>query len=70
MLSGDVNLQRIFFMLRTFFSITAAAAAVTKILPICVGDLIFIIFRRGLQRCNTFSSLLLFNQLKEVKEEI
>jgi hypothetical protein len=61
MSTGDVNLRRIFFMFGIFFSITAAAAAVARILPVCVGGLIFIIFGRGFRRCNTLSSLLLFD---------
>jgi hypothetical protein len=61
MSTGDVNLRRIFFVFGIFFSIAAVAAAVARILPICVGGLIFIIFGRGFQRCNTFSSPLLFD---------
>jgi hypothetical protein len=48
-------------MFGTFFSIAVAAAAVARILPICAGGLIFIIFGRGFSRCNTLSSLLLFD---------
>jgi hypothetical protein len=61
MSTGDVNLQRIFFMFGIFYSIAAAAAAVARILPVYVGGLVFIIFGRGFWRCNTLSSLLLFD---------
>jgi hypothetical protein len=60
MSTGNVNLRRILFMFGTFFSIAVAAAAVTRILPVCLGGLIFIIFERGFRRCNTISTLLLF----------
>jgi hypothetical protein len=55
MSTGDVNLQRI------FFSVAAAATAVARTFPICVGGFIFIIFGRRLRRCNVLSSLLLFD---------
>jgi hypothetical protein len=48
MSTGDVNLRRILFMFGTFFSIVAAAAAVARILPVCIGGLTFIIFGRRL----------------------
>jgi hypothetical protein len=59
MSTGDVNLRRIFLMFGIFFSV--AAAAVARILPVCVGGLILIIFGRGFWWCNTLSSLLLFD---------
>jgi hypothetical protein len=65
---GNVNLQRIFLMFGIFVSV--AAAAVARILPVSVGGLVIIIFGRGFRWCNTLSSLLLFDQLKEAKEEI
>jgi hypothetical protein len=61
MSTGNVNLRRILFMFGTFFSIAAVAAAVARILPVCLGGLIFIIFGRRFWRCNTLSSLLLFD---------
>jgi hypothetical protein len=70
MSTGDVNLRRIFFMFRIFFSVAAAAAAVARTFPVCVGGFIFMIFGRGLRRCDALSSLLLLDQLKEAKEEI
>jgi hypothetical protein len=68
-LASDVNLQRIFFVFGTFFSIATAAAALARILPVYLGGLIFVIFGRGFWRCNTFYSFLLFNYLKEAKKE-
>jgi hypothetical protein len=59
MSTGDVNLRRIFFMFGIFISVVAAAVA--RILPVCVGGLIFIIFGRGFRWCNTLSSLLLLD---------
>jgi hypothetical protein len=53
MSTGDVNLRRIFFSI--------AAAVVARTFPVCVGGFIFIIFRRGLRRCDALSSLLLFD---------
>jgi hypothetical protein len=67
---GNVNLQRIFLMFGIFVSVAAAAAAVARILPVSVGGLVIIIFGRGFRWCNTLSSLLLFDQLKEAKEKI
>jgi hypothetical protein len=61
MSTGDVNLRRIFFMFGILFSVAAAATGVTKIFPVCVGGLIFIIFGRGFWWCNVLSSLLLFD---------
>jgi hypothetical protein len=44
---GDVNLRRIFFVFRIFFSV--AAAAVARTFPVCVGGFIFIILGRRLR---------------------
>jgi hypothetical protein len=69
MSTSDVNLRRILFTFGTFFSITAGAAAVARILPVCLGGLIFIIFGRRLWQCSVFSSLLLLDQLKEQRKK-
>jgi hypothetical protein len=59
MSTGDVNLRRIFLMFGIFVSVAAAAAAVARIFPVCVGGLIIIIFGRGFRWCNSFSLILL-----------
>jgi hypothetical protein len=56
MSAGDVNLQRIFFVFRIFFSV--AVAAVARTFPVHVCGLIIFIFGRRLWRCDAFSSLL------------
>jgi hypothetical protein len=58
MSAGDVNLQRIFFVFRIFFSVAAAATAVARTFPVYVCGLIIFIFGRRLWRCDAFSSLL------------
>jgi hypothetical protein len=70
--TGDINLWRTLLTFRTFFTVAAAAAAVTVVLArfsISVAYAFIIIFRRGFQQINTFPSPLLFNQLKRTKEK-
>jgi hypothetical protein len=61
MSTGDDKLRRIFFMFAILFSVAAAATAIARIFPVCVGGLIFIIFGTGFWWCNALSSLLLFD---------
>jgi hypothetical protein len=68
--AGDVNLRGILLMFGTFFSIAAPATAIARVLPVCVGDVIFFIFGRRLWRCSVLTPLLLFEQLKKAKEEM
>jgi hypothetical protein len=51
-------------------AITAVVAAVARVLPICVGDVIFFIFGRRLWQCSALSPFLLFEQLKKAKEKM
>jgi hypothetical protein len=46
--AGDVNLWRIFFMFRIFFSVDAAAVATifARTFPVCVYGFIILIFGR------------------------
>jgi hypothetical protein len=55
-------------MIRAFFSIIAAAAAIARVLFICPASII--VFGRGFWRRCALSSLLFFNQLREAKKEI
>jgi hypothetical protein len=69
--AGDINLRGILLIFGGFFSVVAATTVVARTFPVRVcGSFIFIIFERRLWRCSAFSSLLLFNQLKEAKKEI
>jgi hypothetical protein len=65
-----MNLRETLFMIRTFFSITTAAAAVARIPSICLTGIIFVVFGRGFWRCSTLSSPLFFKNLKEAKKEM
>jgi hypothetical protein len=55
-------------MIRAFFNIVAAAAAIARVLLVCPASIV--IFGRGFWRRCALSSLLFFNQLREAKKEI
>jgi hypothetical protein len=54
-------------MIRAFFSITTAAAAIARVLSVRSADIV--IFGRGFWRCSTLSSPLFFKHLKKGKKK-
>jgi hypothetical protein len=65
-LASDINLRRIFFVLRTLLSVATTAAAVAAVFAIffSAASIFFIVFRRGFRYLDALPSLFLLDQLK------